>query len=234
VLLSLAGAVVVAVLAVWIAKTLSSKATGSPRSSPASASPAPTIPPPSSPADIAAFLGAERRMLFGTWVIHAEFGRRTASGRELDSPVRRAQRPPDTLNEGPSTADGRRAGRLVACATGPTGGLVCKDTGPAPPFVDHVNGELDSLKSYLVAPLPLYRVGAAPDAGPGQCWRLLLAAPRYPSPPYGAQAVFCFDPATGAPSFSQIVRPEATDTTRVTQIGSAVTDADLTVDGLGR
>jgi hypothetical protein len=229
VLLSLAGAVVVAVLAAWIAKTLVVGSADHQSSSPSSASTTPTIPPPSSPADIAAFLAAERRMLFGTWVIHADFVRRTAAGRQLVSAVRRAQRPPDTLNQGPSTADGRRDGRLLTCATGPSGGLVCKDAGPAPPFADQVNSELNSLKSYLVAPLPLYRVGPAPGAGPGQCWRLLVAAPRYPSPPYGTQAVFCFDPATGAPSFSQVVRPEATDTTQVSQIDGAVTDADLTV-----
>ncbi len=169
-------------------------------------------------------------MLLGTWVVTESFERVAATGRQLGSVLHRAQRPPDTLTEGPTSADGRRNGRLISCASGPTGGLVCKDAGPAPAFTDQVNSELASLKSYLVATLPLYQVAAAPGAGPGQCWRLLLAAPGYPSPPYGTRAVFCFDPATGAPSYSQIVRPEATDTTTAVDISATVSSADLTVD----
>jgi len=169
-------------------------------------------------------------MLLGTWVVTESFERVAPTGRQLGSVLHRAQRPPDTLTEGPTSADGRRNGRLISCASGPTGGLVCKDAGPAPAFTDQVNSELASLKSYLVATLPLYQVAAAPGAGPGQCWRLLLAAPGYPSPPYGTRAVFCFDPATGAPSYSQIVRPEATDTTTAVDISATVSSADLTVD----
>lgn len=235
--LALAGAVVVGVLAAVIARTV---VDGSATSHAAPPPPVPTTTAiaPSSPADIGAFLAAERRLLAGTWVVHEQFDRVAASGRQLVSDLRLAQRPPDTLKEGPSSADGRRNGRIISCAAGPTGALVCKDGGPAPPFADQVNSEVDTLRSYLVATLPLYRVEAAAGAGPGQCWRLLLAAPAYPSPPYGTRAVFCFDPATGAPSYSQIVRPEATDTTRTLASTATVTDADLTVDtgtaGLGR
>jgi hypothetical protein len=223
----LAGAGVIAVLTGWIGRTLAHHPTAAaPRRAAVSTSTT-AVPPASTAADISDFLAAERRMLTSTWAIHAQFVRLTPSGRKLVSDLRRAQRPPDTLSEGPATADIRRNGRAVACAAGPTGGLVCKDAGPAPPFTGEVDSELGSLRSYLVAPLPLYRVGPAPGAGPGLCWRLQLAAPRYPSPPYGTQAVFCFDPATGAPSYSQVVRPEATDTTQALSITAAVSDADL-------
>jgi hypothetical protein len=227
VLLALGGAVVVGVVAAVIARTLVGGSTGAPAVTTGLTTT--LVPPPSAPADIAAFLAAERRMLSGTWVVHQEFDREVTGGRQLVSDLRLAQRPPDTLDEGPSSASGRRNGRLISCAAGPTGVLACKDGGPAPAFADEVATEVDNLRSYVVAALPLYRVEAAPGAGPGQCWQLVLAAPAYPSPPYGRRAVFCFDPATGAPSYSQINRAGSTDTTRALDISATVTDADLAV-----
>ena len=217
------------VLAALVARIVVGGSTSAPRAA-AVTTTTTLIPPPSAPGDIADFLAAERRMLSGTWVVHQEFDRVVTGGRQLVSDLRLAQRPPDTLSEGPSGANGRRNGRLLSCAVGPSGVLVCRDGGPAPPFGDQVTTEVDNLRSYLAATLPLYRVQAAPGAGPGQCWQLLLAAPAYPSPPYGTRAVFCFDPATGAPSYSQIIRSGSTDTTRTLATSATVTDADLAVD----
>jgi hypothetical protein len=194
-----------------------------------SAGPTTTIPPPSSPADIDAFLAAERRMLLGTWAVTETFTRKSADGRQLTSTIRRAQRPPDSLNEGPSSAEVLHQGRQLSCAAGPTGGLVCRDTGPAVPYPQQVDAQVATLRGYVVASLPLYRVARAAGAGPGNCWRLVLAAPLYPSPPYGQQAVFCFDPVTAAPIYSQQVRPQATDTTQAADVRGTVTDTDLTV-----
>ena len=191
-----------------------------------------TVPPPSAPADIDAFLAAERRMLLGTWAVSETFTRKTSDGRQATSTIRRAQRPPDNVNEGPSSAEVLHQGRQLSCAAGPTAGLVCRDTGPALPYDQQVAAQVATLRSYLVADLPLYRVGRAPAAGPGDCWRLVLAAPLYPSPPYGQQAVFCFDPVTAAPIYSRIDRPQATDITQATEVRATVSDTDLTVSGL--
>ena len=47
------------------------------------------------------------------------------------------------------------------------------------------------------------------------------------APPYGRQATFCFDAATGALARTEIVRPEATDREQAVEIRSTVVDADL-------
>jgi len=96
--------------------------------------------------------------------------------------------------------------------------------GAAPPYGQEVDGQLATLRPYVNGPQALYVV--AEVAG---CFQLSLRLPGYPVPPYGGSAVFCFDPHTGAPAGSVIVRNEGTDRTRVVAFHSPATDADLTV-----
>ena len=63
---------------------------------------------------------------------------------------------------------------------------------------------------------------------PGRCYRLDLAI-DLPAPPYGRQALFCFDRLTLAPSLTVIVRDEATDRTEARAVRGQVVDSDLQV-----
>jgi hypothetical protein len=149
------------------------------------------------------------------------FERRTTAGRSLVSEVRIAQRPPDRLATGLGSIDARRDGRRLACATGADGKLRCRDGGPAPPYGQEVDAEVALLRGYFSGPNPLYRVRAG-----GGCYALDLLV-SMPAPPYGRRARFCFDPATGAPVVSVVVRAEATDRQQAVEVRAVVGDADL-------
>src|ERR1700730_1957772 len=107
ILVSVAAALAVVVLAIWIGTRivagLAPKGTTvGGRRSPVTTT---TTAPPSRPADISSFLAAERHMLTGTWVVDEQFVRRTPAGANVASSVRRAQRPPYSLSQGSQTAD---------------------------------------------------------------------------------------------------------------------------------
>lgn len=96
--------------------------------------------------------------------------------------------------------------------------------GAAPPYAQEVESQLATLRPYVSGGQAVYVV--AEVAG---CYQLALRLPGYPVPPYGSSAVFCFDPGTGAPAGSVIVRNEGTDRTRVVAAHSPASDADLAV-----
>jgi hypothetical protein len=174
--------------------------------------------------DRAEFLGAWARSRRGTWVVRLAFTRRTVAGGQLDDEMRIAQRPPDRLVVGPLGAvTGRLGGSTVNCGLGATGVLRCGRGTPAPPYAEEVRGEVDALRSYLVGTSPLYRLQRE-----GRCFVLSLRY-RYPSPPYGDRARFCFDAATGAPTRREVYRPEGTDIQRAVEIRTRVVADDLEV-----
>ena len=175
---------------------------------------------------VADFVAAYERSRTATFVVEQVFTRTAPDGRSLTYERRLVQRPPDDrLLVGGGNAEGRIGGRVVRCSTSPDGAADCHQGPPAAPYDDEVAAEVDELRRlvsqlYYLAP-----------ADPG-CWTLTLVE-EYPSPPYGEEATFCFDGATGAPTRLEIVRPEATDVTEAVEIRSTVSTADLDPGDLG-
>lgn len=150
--------------------------------------------------------------------------RTTASGAHLTFAIHRAQRPPDRINVGLGSVDARQGDQLVTCAPGTAGVVHCATAGTAPPYAKEVDGQLAALRPYVNGAQALYTVAEV-----GGCFQLTLRLPAYPAPPYGHSAVFCFDPGTGAPAGSVIVRNEGTDRTRIVGAHFPASDADLAI-----
>jgi hypothetical protein len=184
-----------------------------------------TVAPPARD-DVRAFVAAWRRSRTGTWFARLRFTRRTAAGAELEDEIRVAQRPPDRLTVGPLGAiAGAVDGRVVNCAEGRSDVLRCGPGHAAPPHAREVAREVAALRSYFAAPLSLYTVRAE-----GDCFALRLAR-RYPSPPFGDRARFCFDRETGAPVRREVHRREGSDVQEAVEVRGQVSDADFEVPG---
>ena len=179
-------------------------------------------PRPSPPA-AGAYLAAWRRSQLGTWRVVLRWERRAGGGR-LDDEIRIAQRPPDRLVTGALAVDARRDGRRLACAAGDGGRLRCRDAGAAPPYDQQVAQQEAVLRQQVVGPQALYSVVGT---GTG-CFELRLRFVRFPAPPYGRLARFCFDGATGAPTLLDIDRIEGSDRQVAVQVSGSVSDEDLT------
>ena len=173
------------------------------------------------PREAQRLLDAWRRSRETTWAVTARLRRRTVAGLEVDQDVRRAQRPPDWLSEGFGTVDARRGDRVLRCVSAPSGARTCSDTGQAPPYAQEVDEEVARLRRIVAGSSPLYAVRVR-----GDCFDLRLIT-AYPSPPYGERATLCFDAATGAPTNSEVHRPEGDDVRQTLDVRAAVTDADL-------
>ena len=174
------------------------------------------------PADVDTFAAAWQRSRTGTWFVRMTFTRRTAASGRLDDELRIAQRPPDRLIVGPLGAvAGRIADRTLNCGTGASGTFRCAADQPALPYADAVHREVSTLRGYFAGRHPLYAL-----AHDGECFTLRLRF-RYPSPPYGDRARFCFDRATGAPTRREIHRREGTDVQQAVEVRAEVTAADL-------
>ena len=191
-----------------------------------------STPPPSPRGEkaAAALVAAWDRKLHGTYVVDQTFTRTLPNGSELRDGSRLVQRPPDRLIVGLGATTGtvgkQRRGKIVRC--GPVVGQTCSPTADAGPYEDDVADELATLRSYLEGPNPLYRVTEYIDRG---CFSLVLAL-QVPAPPYGNEALFCFDEATGrAPQTLTVVeRPEGHNRAEPHAIRGAVAhDDDLRV-----
>jgi hypothetical protein len=184
-----------------------------------------STPPPSPRGEkaAAALVAAWDRKLHGTYVVDQTFTRTLPDGSELRDGSRLVQRPPDRLIVGLGAATGTVGGKIVRCS--PVVGQTCSPTADAGPYEDDVAAELATLRSYLEGPNPLYRVTEYVDRG---CFSLVLAL-QVPAPPYGTEALFCFDEATGAPTLTVVERAEGTDRTEAHAIRGQVTDDDLRV-----
>jgi hypothetical protein len=104
----------------------------------------------------------------------------------------------------------------------PDGG--CRFGGDAPPYASDVDDEMRLLRAIVASETPLYAVTYS-DRGEG-CYLLTLRA-RILAPPYGEDATFCFDAATGALGTSVVHRAEATDTTTTIDLRAEVRPSDL-------
>jgi hypothetical protein len=181
--------------------------------------------PSASAAD--ALVAAMRRSRLATFALVEDFVRVAPSGVEVVATrTTRVQRPPDSLVRTDTAVDLVRGGRHTACSTAPdsAGQLRCRSE-PAP-SVD-VEAAVAEQASLLSGAAPLYTV-ARTSAG---CFGLVLRVER-PAPPYGRRATLCYDPATGAPSRSEITKAaggpgEVVDRTTASAITAVVTDTDL-------
>jgi hypothetical protein len=195
-------------------------------------------PPPSRSGDAATkeFLAAWERSRLATFVVHSDFVRTLPDGNQLKSTTTTVQDPPDNrLVIGFGSVSGRLDGKIVGCAAVPSGSGACVTGPPAPDYGSEVDDEIQGLADYVSGPRPLYSVldfgnGFVGGFGSGtsHCFRLDLSI-ALPSPPYGDQALFCFDRASGAPSLTEIRRPEAVDQTIARQIVTTVQPSDLQV-----
>jgi hypothetical protein len=174
---------------------------------------------------VSAFLEAWQRKLQGTYLVDSTFTRVAPGEAPFTSTTRLVQRPPDRLLSGLGAVQGRLEGKIVRCGSDASGvGRCFRSADDAPPYDQDVAAEVDALAAYVRGTRPPY---AVVDFLNG-CFRLDLRI-RLPEPTYGTHALFCFDPATGAPSRTVIERPEVKETTTADRIAAAVSDADLEV-----
>lgn len=186
------------------------------------------LPASSAPAEAAeAFVRAWERSRLATFVAIGTYERHSeVSDASIASEDVVAQRPPRRLHRQLGGVEGRDDDRLIVCPAPPPGEAEapCRLGPPGgPTYAESVATEVAGLRSFLEGPTPLYAV--APGE-PG-CFELDLVRVD-PRAPFGVEASFCFDAATGAPSRSR-VRHEGgiVEVVVVTEIRTEVTDADL-------
>jgi hypothetical protein len=174
-----------------------------------------------------AFLEAWDRSRRATFRSVSEFRRVSAStGAELTDRIVVAQRPPDRLSVDGDGASGLVDGRRLAC-TYREQRLHCEDAAAQVTLEEETRRQLDTLTDYVTGDDRLYTVEAlGTEPVVGDCYGLTLARNLF-APPLGEAARYCFDPATGAPTFTRIERVEADDETRVVSLSDEVDDADL-------
>lgn len=169
-----------------------------------------------------AFVQAWDRSKRGTFTVVSDFRRTTPNG-ELETTHQLSQSPPDVVRRQFGAIDGQLGGHPIVCTRDPRDEVSCvQGATDLAPWDEQVRAEVDRWAGYLTGDVPLYRVETAGDG----CFDLRLAR-VFPSPPYGRRARFCFDEATGAPTYSEIRRDEGTDVLEATQVRSTVSAADF-------
>jgi len=183
---------------------------------------------PDDGAAAARLIDAWERSRTATFLRSATFERRSeVTGAVISSEDVLAQRPPQRIHRQLGGVDGRDDDRLVVCAAPPAGetGGVCQLGAPGgPTYAEDVAEELADLRALLQRPDPLYAVADGDEDG---CFELAQQRSD-PRAPFGTEAQFCFDAATGAPTNSR-VRYEGgiVEVVTVTEIEIVVTDGDL-------
>lgn len=174
--------------------------------------------------DATSFLAAWERSRLATFVVTSSFRRTLTAGGGFTGDVVTAQRPPDRLERRNGAVSGRLGNRIVRCGTTAAGVYGCDSSPAGGSYRRSVERDVAILRSYLDGPLPLYVVEA--DVVDDGCFDLTQRRPL-PAPPYGTAARFCFDPSTGAPTYTEVRRAEATDVTEATRVRAEARDADL-------
>ena len=181
-----------------------------------------------SPDASAPFLAAYQRSLEGTYAVRAEFTRRLDSQATLTSEALVAQRPPDSIRRQFGGITGTISGSIITCATEVGGTFHCAPGGDAPAFADTVRQSVDTMTSYFAvtpeAPA-LYRAVRYGD----DCFELIQNRPSAVLP-YGSQARFCFDEATGAVRLLIEKLEGSIDTFEATEIRSSVSPQDFSLN----
>ncbi len=187
-----------------------------------------TLAPAGSPA--ARFVAAWQRSREATFVASGTYERHSeVTGATITSEDVLAQRPPRRLHRQLGGVEGRDDDRQLVCPAPPAGEGGTREpcqVGPhgGPTYAESVAREVEALRSLVEHRAAIYAV-TEPGAG---CFHLELRRVD-PRAPFGVEASFCFDRATGAP-VSNVVRHEGGIVERlvVTSIRTDVTEADLT------
>lgn len=176
----------------------------------------------------ARFIEAWDRSRTATFVTTGTYERHNEeSGASIASEDVVAQRPPRRLHRQLGGIDGRDDDRVIVCPAPPKGDdreEPCRLGPPGgPTYEASLRDELAGLRSVLLGEDPLYTV----RPGRAGCFELELRRVD-PRAPFGVEASFCFDPATGAPSSRRVVHEGGTtEVLVVTDIRSDVRDSDL-------
>lgn len=171
---------------------------------------------------------AWERSRTATFVRTGTFERRSdVTGSSISSEDVLAQRPPQRLHRQLGGIDGRDDRRELSCPSPPEGSPPedCTLGEPSGPSYDEdVAREVAALRTLLAGDTPVYAVGRGADPG---CFELVLQRVE-PRAPFGQEARFCFDEATGALSNSRVVYEGGiVEVVAVTDIRTDVADADL-------
>jgi hypothetical protein len=180
--------------------------------------------------------GAAAEELFAAWersrtatfVRTGTFERRSdVTGSSITSEDIVAQRPPQRLHRQLGGIEGRDDRRTLSCPSPPEGSPPepCTLGDPSGPTYDEdVEREVAALRTLVAGDAPVYAVGRGEDEG---CFELVQQRVE-PRAPFGQEARFCFDPATGAPANSRVAYEGGiVEVVVVTDIRTDVTDADL-------
>lgn len=178
-----------------------------------------------------AFLAAWARSRAATFRTVSTFTRvSNTTDAELTDRVVVAQRPPDRLTIDRDGALGLVDGRRLACVYRQRR-LACEDAESGRTIEEETAQQLETLEDYITGEDPLYAVTALDtETVVGDCFELRLTLLDLVAPPLGTLSRYCFDPAAGAPTLTEIERVEADDETRVVELSAEVTDADLDPD----
>jgi len=175
-----------------------------------------------------AFIEAWERSRMATFVRTGTFERRSdVTGSSISSEDVLAQRPPRRLHRQLGGVSGRDDRRILVCPSAPTGSTSpdCTLGDPSgPSYDDDVASEVTALGTLVTGDAPVYAVAVGSEAG---CFDLaqLRVEPRAP---FGREARFCFDEATGAPTNSRVAYEGGiVEVVAVTDLRSQVDDEDL-------
>lgn len=175
----------------------------------------------------AALIEAWERSRTATFVATGTYERSSeVTGAEITSADLVAQRPPRRLHRQMGGVDGRDDDRILVCPAPPPGESPAPcQLGPpgGPTYAESVQREVAGLEDLVLGPDPLYAV-ALDEPG---CFTLdlLRADPRAP---FGIEASFCFDDATGAPTARRVRHAGGVEERLVvTEVSAEVADADL-------
>lgn len=165
------------------------------------------------PGAAAELVAAYRRSRAATFAVEQTFSRRLVSGARVDLATVVAQRPGSRITRTDDSVSGVVDEREVACQRIEDGGGWRCRRGVVVDLAATAAREAAALRSLVDGPVRRYDVTSG---GPG-CFRLRLVAPGI-APPYGSGATLCFDPATGAPTRTDVRRDEGVDRTRAIRV----------------
>jgi hypothetical protein len=173
------------------------------------------------------FVDAWERSLRATFVRSGTFERRSeVTGAVISSEDVLAQRPPRRLHRQLGGVSGRDDRRMIVCPAGPEGEEAppCTIGEPAGnTYEEDVVTTVENLRGYVEGTTPVYGVERAGDG----CFALtqLRVEPRAP---FGVEARFCFDAATGAPTDTRVAYAGGVvEVVAVTGLTDTVRDQDL-------
>jgi len=174
-----------------------------------------------SPEAAAAFVDAWERSRTETYLSGSLLRRTLSSAATMELPIVVAQRPPDRVVSTGGSVQADVGGENTVCDEQLDGMVQCLPGGTASDYAAGVAAEVETLQGYFEGDTPIYRVAQS-----GACFDLRLTA-AIQAPPYGQNARFCFDAASGAPSLQRIERVEGTDEVTLVTVRTDVSDDDI-------